>query len=134
MTTSSKEFAEKVAERLTPEEHHGSFIQVVSIIMMITNQILPLVKDCMEKEEDTSQGIGPTLASIAEEADRKVSFRGRLARVRLSGLVRRATEREERELLGGVYRITNAYIEAAKESGPQQMGQAWEEFNQGVEQ
>lgn len=123
----AKQFSSKVAEKLTPKEHPGSFIEIASIILLITNEILPLIRSCME-EDTLENGMGTALSKSAAEC-RETTFRGRLRKARLGLIIRRSTSRQERELLGGTTAITNAYIDAACDCTPTEMASAWNDFS-----
>ena len=123
-----KDFSDMVAQDLLPEDKHGSFIELVPILILIAKEVAPLIQDCLE-DDTNNEEIGPSLQRMAAEC-RNNSFKSRLRKARLGLLIRRSTSRRERQLLGGTTKIADAYVQAASLCSPDTMNAVWNEVTQ----
>lgn len=120
------QFSSLVAGRLVPEDQHGSFIEIVSIIALITKEVMPLIQDCLEDQELGNEQVGTVLTDYAKSCNSN-TFVGRLRRVRLGLMLRRVTSIEERRVLGGISKIVDSYLEGVLDCDPQELTSAWNE-------
>lgn len=101
-------------------DDHKSFLDIIAIVKLIFEEVIPKITDCIEPDNNNS--IGKCICDDATECEGR-SLRGKLRKLYFKRLLRRATDREEREALGGINAIANSFIRNAIKLGPDSMDQ-----------